>query len=82
MTVALEQLVEGMFDLVEQFAGKKKFKPIDLSKAMKEKFGDEWDRALCKQAIRELVDSGRCIYTYFGGTFLELPPREDAADGQ
>jgi hypothetical protein len=22
------------------------------------------------------MDSGRCVYTYFGGSFIELPPEE------
>jgi hypothetical protein len=36
---------------------------------------------LCKAAIRTLMDSGRCVYTYFGGSFIELPPEEGAAEG-
>jgi hypothetical protein len=26
-----------------------------------------------------LVDGGRCVYTYFGGSFVELPREEAAA---
>ena len=29
-----------------------------------------------KQAIQLLIDSGRCVYTYFGGSFVELAPKE------
>jgi hypothetical protein len=48
---------------------------MDLTKAMIEKFGeDACDKALCKQAIRQLIDSGRCIYSYVGGSYITLPP--------
>jgi hypothetical protein len=36
-------------------------------------FGDEADKKLCKEAIKQLVNSGRCIYTYWGGSYIELP---------
>ncbi|MFO7895131.1 MAG: hypothetical protein R6U63_15565 [Longimicrobiales bacterium] len=81
MAVTTEQVADAMYDLVEKYQGKKKFKALDLTKAMKEKFGDEVDRKMCKQAIRELIDSGRCVYTYFGGSFIEIPHEEGAAEG-
>ena len=28
--------------------------------------------------LRTLMDSGRCVYTYFGGSFIELPHKEGA----
>jgi hypothetical protein len=46
---------------------------------MKDKFGA--DRKTCKEAIRLLMDSGRCVYTYFGGSYVELPHKEGAAEG-
>jgi hypothetical protein len=54
----------------------KKLKALDLQKAMMEKFGEECDKQLCKSAIRTLMDTGRCVYTYFGGSYIELPPQE------
>ena len=40
-----------------------------------EKFGeDQCDKKLCKQAIRELIDSGKCTYSYVGGSYIVLPP--------
>jgi hypothetical protein len=49
---------------------------MDLTKAMIEKYGsDACDKALCKLAIRELIDSGRCIYSYVGGSYITLPPQ-------
>jgi hypothetical protein len=42
---------------------------------MKEKYGEEnCDKKLCKQAIRQLIDSGRCTYSYVGGSYIVLPP--------
>jgi len=29
-----------------------------------------------KAAMKLLINSGRCVYTYFGGSFVELPPKE------
>jgi len=75
--VPLEQVTEAMYDLVKSTYGKKNLKPMDLTKAMVEKFGSEsCDKNLCKQAIRQLVDSGRCIYSYVGGSYITLPPTQ------
>ncbi len=77
MAVTPEQVADAMFEMVKEYAGKKKFKASDLRKAMIQKFGeDEVDKKLCKTAIRTLMDSGRCVYTYFGGSFIEVPPEE------
>lgn len=77
MAVDAQQLADAMYDMVKEYAGKKKFKAGDLIKAMMEKFGDECDKKLCKLGIRTLMDSGRCVYSYFGGSFIELPPEGD-----
>ena len=80
MAVTMETVAEAMYDLVKEYQGKKKLKAMDLTKAMMQRFGDECDKKMCKAAIRELIDSGRCIYTYFGGSYVELPP-ENGAQG-
>ncbi|HID78490.1 MAG TPA: hypothetical protein EYP56_21180 [Planctomycetaceae bacterium] len=80
MAVSADQVADAMYELVKQYQGKKKFKASDLTKAMIQKFGeDQCDKKLCKAAIRLLMDSGRCVYTYFGGSFIEIPPEEGAA---
>ena len=33
-----------------------------------------------KEAIKSLVNSGKLVYTYFGGSFLEIPHKEGAAN--
>jgi hypothetical protein len=82
MAVTAEQVADAMYDMVAEYQGKKKFKAGDLTKAMMEKFGeDQCDKKLCKLAIRQLMDSGRCVYTYFGGSYIEIPHEEGAAGG-
>jgi hypothetical protein len=73
--IPVQQVSEAMFDLITSTYGKKNLKAMDLTKAMIEKFGaEDCDKLLCKAAIRELIDSGRCIYSYVGGSFITLPP--------
>jgi hypothetical protein len=81
MAVSPEEVADAMYEMVEQYQGKKKFKAGDLIKTMIQKYGeDECDKKLCKAAIRTLMDSGRCVYTYFGGSFIEVPHVEGAAE--
>jgi hypothetical protein len=77
---SVDEIADAMFNMVKEATGQKKLKPMDLTKAMLELYGDEVDKKLCKSAIKQLVDSGRLVYTYFGGSFLELPHREGAAN--
>ncbi len=71
----VEEVAEAMYQLVKETHGKKNLKAMDLTKAMIQKFGeDNCDKKLCKQAIRQLIDSGRCIYSYVGGSYITLPP--------
>lgn len=77
MAVTKEEVADSMYEMVKEYQGKKKFKASDLTKAMIQKYGEaEVDKKLCKAAIRILMDSGRCVYTYFGGSFIEIPPEE------
>jgi hypothetical protein len=76
-TVPIETLAEEMFQLVTECAGKKNLKAGDLAKAMIAKHGEQaCSKDDCKKAIRTLIDSGRCVYGYFGGSFIQLPPKE------
>ncbi len=77
--VTIEQLADDMFELVSSSAGQKKLKAGDLTKAMKEKYGDV-PRADTKAAIKSLIDSGRCVYGYFGGSSIEMPRVEGSAN--
>jgi hypothetical protein len=80
MAVSTEQLAEDMYKMVVECEGKKNLKAGDLTKAMIAKYGGEGvDKAECKLAIRELMDSARCVYSYFGGSYITLPKKEGAA---
>jgi hypothetical protein len=47
---------------------------MDLIKAMIQEFGeDAVDKKMGKAAVRQLIDSGRCIYSYVGGSYVTLP---------
>ena len=71
----VEQVADAMYAMVKEYHGKKNLKALDLTKAMIEKFGAEaCDKQLCKEAIRELIDSAKCTYSYVGGSYIVLPP--------
>ena len=77
---AIQNLAEEMFQMVAEYAGKKNLKALDLTKAMIVKHGEgTCDKDDCKKAIRLLIDSGRCVYSYLGGSYIQLPPKPDAA---
>ncbi len=81
MAKTVEEIAEAMFKMVKDAQGLKKLKPMDLIKAMIQLFeADGVDKKFCKQAIKILIDSGRCVYTYFGGSYIELPHKEGAAN--
>ncbi len=80
MSITTQQVADAMYEMVKEVQGKKKLKAMDLTHAMVEKFGDQGcDKKMCKEAIRSLIDSDRCVYTYFGGSYIELPHEEGAA---
>ncbi|MEW6743555.1 MAG: hypothetical protein AB1486_12430 [Planctomycetota bacterium] len=76
--VTVDEVAQAMYDQVKAATGLKKLKPGDLSKMMVEKYGDRVSKQTCKDAIRQLIESGKCVYTYFGGSYVELPHKEGA----
>jgi hypothetical protein len=76
--VKVEEVADAMYKMVKESMGQKKWKATDLTKAALELFGDRCDKVLTKSAIRELIESGKCVYTYFGGSFIEIPHKEGA----
>jgi len=72
--VTIDQVADSMFELVKSTHGKKNMKPMDVTKAMIEEYGeDAVDKKMCKKALRQLIDSGRCTYKYAGGSYVTLP---------
>lgn len=71
--ISIETLAEEMYQMVAEYAGKKNLKAGDLTKAMIAKHGEgTCDKADCKKAIRLLIDSSRCIYSYLGGSYIQI----------
>ncbi|MBF0538630.1 MAG: hypothetical protein HQL03_10305 [Nitrospirae bacterium] len=68
-----EELKKVIYDLVEASTGKKKLKQTDILKKVSADKGIEKDEV--KAALRELVDAGTLIFTYFGGSYIEIPPK-------
>jgi hypothetical protein len=78
MALPKEELVEFIYKMVEAAAGKKQLKAKDIEKAVLKVHPDQ-PRTDVKFAIKDLIDGGRCVYTYFGGSFIECPRVEGAA---
>jgi hypothetical protein len=73
--VSVDTVAEAMYEMIKEYHGKRNLKAMDLTKAMIEKYGEGTiDKKFCKQAIRQLIDSGRCTYSYVGGSYIVLPP--------
>ena len=80
MAVTPDALADSMYQMVAETQGKKNLKAGDLTKAMIAKYGEaECSKDDCKLAIRLLMESGRCVYSYFGGSYITLPHKEGAA---
>ena len=73
------ELQNKIYALVETNMGKKKMKSGDLKKAMVAEGATEEE---FKAALRELVDGGKLVYSYFGGSFIEVPHVEGSANPQ
>jgi len=67
------EMKEKIYALVESSMGKKKLKAGDIKKHFRAE-GVEED--LVKEGLKELVDEGKLIYTYFGGSYVEVPPKQ------
>jgi hypothetical protein len=75
--VSIDSLAEEMYKFISECAGKKNLKAGDLTKEMIARHGGAaCSKEDCKKAIRILIDSGRCIYSYLGGSYIQLPPKE------
>jgi hypothetical protein len=73
-----ENFVEFIFGLIKAAYDKKKpLKQMDLQRDVPKKY--DVAKKEVQMAIKELVDAGRVVYTYFGGSYLELPHVEGSA---
>jgi hypothetical protein len=75
--IPIETLAEEMYQMVAEYAGKRNLKAGDLIKEMIARHGAEaCSKEDCKHAIRLLMDSARCVYSYLGGSYIQLPPKQ------
>jgi hypothetical protein len=76
MPTTVETLADEMFAMVSEYAGKRNLKAGDLTKEMIARHGEAGcTKDDCKLAIRALIESGRCVYSYIGGSYIVLPPK-------
>jgi len=68
-----EEIKKAIYDLVEKSMGRKQLKPGDVFKKISADAGVSKDEV--KAALRELMDAGTLVYSYKGGSFVELPPK-------
>ena len=78
MALSKAELVEFIFEMVAKAQGKKNLKAMDVQKAVLKVHPDQPKNDI-KFAIKDLIDGGRCVYTYFGGSYIEIPHEEGAA---
>ena len=69
---SVEEVAEAMYSVVARAKGLKRITPGELIKSAELNFGERVDKRKCKEAIRCLIDSGRCVYTYFGSTGIDI----------
>jgi len=71
------ELQNKIYALVEKSMGKKKLKAGDINKAME---AEGATREEIKAAVRELIDSAKLVYSYYGGSYIEIPHIESSAN--
>jgi len=82
MPLTTEALADEMYAMVSQYAGKRNLKAGDLTKEMIARHGEAaCSKDDCKLAIRALIESRRCVYSYLGGSYIQLPPKEGTTPG-
>jgi hypothetical protein len=75
MAVNMDELCDAIYELVKSTHGKKNLKPMDVTKEMAARYGeDQVGKRDIKKALRQMVDSGRLTYKYEGGSYVSLPP--------
>lgn len=68
------KLKDQIIKLVKEYDGKKRFKPIDIVKEMERDFAaDGLSKSEIKGTLKEIMDDGKLIYGYAGGSYLTLP---------
>jgi hypothetical protein len=81
--ISVENIAQEMYQLLAEAAGKRNLNANDLVKLMAAKFGAACTKDECKKAIRQLIESGKCVYCFLGGVnYIQVAPKQDAAAGR
>jgi hypothetical protein len=71
----VEEVADKLYDMIAAERGRKKFTPRDLQHIAMDMFGDDVDKKICKNAVKHLTNTGRCVYSGYGGvSYVEIPP--------
>jgi hypothetical protein len=71
----VEEVADKMYEIIAAGKGQKKYTPRELQNLSMDMFGDEVDKKTCKDAVKQLTNSGRCVYSGYGGvSYVEIPP--------
>ncbi len=69
-----KRLEDKIIGTVKEYSGKKRFKPIDIVKEMEKDFSvDGLSKAEIKGTLKEIMDEGKLVYGYAGGSYLAIP---------
>ena len=65
--LTIDSIAEHMYQHLAEAAGKRQVSVNDLVKAMQAELGAACSRDDCKKAVRQLIESQRCVYCFLGG---------------
>ncbi len=72
-----EEIKNYIVNLIKEYKGKKRFKPLEIEKDVASIYGDKGvTRRDVKNIIKELTEEGTLIYGYAGSSFLALPEEQ------
>jgi hypothetical protein len=76
----VEEVADKMFEMIVAEKGRKKFTPRELQSISMETFGDEVDKKTCKDAIKHLMSTRKCVYSTYGGASYVEAVSEQAGE--
>ena len=78
--ISVENIANEMYQILAEAAGKRNLNANDLIKLMVAKFGPTCTKDECKKAIRQLIESGKCVYCFLGGVnYIQVAPKQASA---
>jgi hypothetical protein len=73
----VEEVADKMYEMIAEARGRKKLTPRELASIAMDMFGDEVDKKICKNAVKHLTNTGKCVYSGYGGvSYVEIPPEK------